>query len=241
MKKKTVMMTLAVCLLLSGCGANTNTGSAGQDTPTTVEDTTALPEETTSPSESETASGSEALKITPIPSGFDINNLQDATVSASFDASGVQKADDGTSLTVTVYDYELFDMVDMAQLKAGDTIVIDGEEVTVNSVEQSDSGFLSINGGVEMGGYDFTTNENGVYYIVGPDDIKDYQPLGTVTLPVDENCTCVDDSDLENPGKEFTLEDIDALTENGYSFSPANTSVTVAGGKITEIHRSFMP
>lgn len=238
MKRKTIMMTMALCLLFSGCGANTDTGVTPATTPT-AESTVSVPEETVT--DGETATGEEALKVEPLPSSLDVNNLQDATVSASFDASGIHKEADGTTLDLTVYDYETFDMVDMSQLKAGDTIVIDGENVVVDSLDRSDTGMISINGGLEEGGYDFWTNEDGVYYVTGLDDTKDFKSLGTVTLPVSENCVCTDDSDLENPGKQFTLDDVESLTESGYGFIPNSTTVTVTGGEITEIHRSFMP
>lgn len=239
MKRKTVMMTMALCLLLSGCGTNTDAGATPATTSPTVESTASVPEETVT--DSETATGDEVLKVEPLPSALDVANLQDATVAASFDASCVHKTDDGTTLDLTVYDYETFDMVDMSQLKGGDTIVIDGKDVVVDSLDRSDTGMISINGGLEEGGYDFWTNEDGVYYVTGLDDTKDFRSLGTVTLPVSENCICTDDSDLENAGKQFTLDDIESLTENGYGFIANSTTVTVAGGEIIEIHRSFMP
>ena len=238
MKRKTIMMAMALCLLLGGCGADTDTGVTPSATPT-AESTVSVPEETVT--DSETASGEEALKVEPLPSSLDVSNLQDATVSASFDASGIHKDADGATLELTVYDYETFDMVDMSQLKGGDTIVIDGKDVVVDSLERSDTGMISINGGLEEGGYDFWTNEGGVYYVTGLDDTKDFKSLGTVTLPVSENCVCTDDSDLDNAGKQFTLDDVESLTESGYGFIANNTTVTVAGGEITEIHRSFMP
>ena len=239
MKRKTIMMAMALCLLLGGCGTNSDAGATPATTSPTVESTASIPEETVT--DSETATGEEALNVKPLPSSLDVSNLQDATVSASFDASGIHKDADGTTLDITVYDYETIDMVDMSQLKTGDTIVIDGNEVVVDSVDRSDTGMISINGGLEEGGYDFWTDEDGVYYVTGLDDTKDFKSLGTVTLPVSENCVCTDDSDLDNAGKQFTLDDVESLTESGYGFIANNTTVTVAGGEITEIHRSFMP
>ena len=236
MKRKTIMMAMALCLFLGGCGADTDTGVTPSATPT-AESTVSVPEETVT--DSETASGEEALKVEPLPSSLDVSNLQDATVSVSFDASGIHKDADGTTLELTVYDYETFDMVDMSQLKSGDTIVIDGKDVVVDSLERSDTGMISINGGLEEGGYDFWTDEDGVYYVTGLDDTKDFKSLGTVTLPVSENCVCTDDSDLDNAGRQFALDDVESLTESGYGFIANNTTVTVAGGEITENPRSL--
>ena len=221
MKRKTIMMAMALCLLLGGCGADTDTGVTPSATPT-AESTVSVPEETVT--DSETASGEEALKVEPLPSSLDVSNLQDATVSVSFDASGIHKDADGTTLELTVYDYETFDMVDMSQLKSGDTIVIDGKDVVVDSLERSDTGMISINGGLEEGGYDFWTDEDGVYYVTGLDDTKDFKSLGTVTLPVSESCVCTDDSDLDNAGRQFALDDVESLTESGYGFMPCRYS-----------------
>ena len=48
---------------------------------------------------------------------------------------------------VTVYSYELYDMVDIASLKENDVIVRRNEEITVTEFERLDSGLVRINGG----------------------------------------------------------------------------------------------
>ena len=66
MKRKTIMMAMALCLFLGGCGADTDTGVTPPATPT-AESTVSVPEETVT--DSETASGEEALKVEPLFSG----------------------------------------------------------------------------------------------------------------------------------------------------------------------------
>ena len=72
MKRKTIMMAMALCLLLGGCGADTDTGVTPATIPTT-ESTVSVPEETVT--DSETASGEEALNVKPLPSSLDVSNL----------------------------------------------------------------------------------------------------------------------------------------------------------------------
>ena len=76
-------------------------------------------------------------------------------------------------------------MVDIAQLAVGDTIVVDGKDMVVTSRED-ENGFVTINGGLEQGGVDLTSDDSGVYYAVGLDDAKSYHELGKVTVPVAE-------------------------------------------------------
>ena len=76
---------------------------------------------------------------------------------------------------VTVYSYELYDMVDIASLKENDVIVRRNEEVTVTELERLDSGIVRINGGEENAGFDLILNDSTIYY-----------ELGKVKLPVSD-------------------------------------------------------
>lgn len=57
----------------------------------------------------------------------------------------------------------------ISQIAVGDTIVVDGKDMVVASREDKD-GFVTINGGLEQGGVDLTSDDSGVYYAVGLDD-----------------------------------------------------------------------
>ena len=89
-------------------------------------------------------------------------------------------------------------MVDIAQLAVGDTIVVDGKDMVVTSRED-ENGFVTINGGLEQGGVDLTSDDSGVYYAVGLDDTKSYHELGKVTVPVAEGFVLTDNADPEHP------------------------------------------
>lgn len=103
----------------------------------------------------------EAKRVEPLPESLDLNALTDATVAASFGAEDISEKDGKTEITLTVYDYDVYDMVDISQIAVGDTIVVDGKDMVVASREDKD-GFVTINGGLEQGGVDLTSDDSGV-------------------------------------------------------------------------------
>ena len=85
-------------------------------------------------------------KIKPLPDALDLNRLTSGTVAASFDASSLKEVGGQLQLSFTVYNYEKFDAADISGLKAGDVLVVSGQEMTVASVQASD-GYVTVNGG----------------------------------------------------------------------------------------------
>lgn len=188
----------------------------------------------------------EIKTVVPMEAGFSIDNLDSADFPAAFDASSLKDADGTLSLELEVYDEELFDAEDITTLAKGDKITADGQEYTVETVEESDTGLISVNGGLEQGGIDFATNdsEGGVYYVEGLDDTHTYADLGKVTLTLADNFTFMDNSDLDNPEQKYDADSFKKLLAddpNSYGFSQHNTKVTVEGGRITGIERNFRP
>ena len=104
-----------------------------------------------------------AMVVEPLPVTLDANQLTDCTVAVSIgeghayvDGAGEQQ------MKVTVFTYDLYDMVDISQLKAGDTITIRQEPVIVATLEQADRDVI-INGGIDVGGYVLRTDEDNTY------------------------------------------------------------------------------
>ena len=184
----------------------------------------------------------EATVIAPLPTTVDVNALDNCTVAVSFEEGAAHVNDEGSMmLDVTVYTYDLYDMVDIAGLKAGDTIVIQGNEVAVETVETLASGLLLINGGMENGGYDFWHNDSGVYYEQGMNDAKSYYPVGEACVKVSADFEFKDSSD---PANEVTYFPGDFLTEDAgivYNFVPNNTSIVIEGGQVISMTRIFTP
>ena len=182
----------------------------------------------------------EAKRVEPMPESLDLNALTDATVAASFGADDISETDGKTELTLTVYDYDLYDMVDIAQLAVGDTIVVDGKDMVVTSRED-ENGFVTINGGLEQGGVDLTSDDSGVYYAVGLDDTKSYHELGKVTVPVADGFVLTDNADPEHPDETYAAADLAELAASEPGFTANNTLATIEHGELTVLARSYTP
>ena len=63
--------------------------------------------------------------------------------------------------------------------------------------------------------------------------------MGEITLPVGPDFVLTDDSDPENPGKTLCAKDLPALGDA--VFSPLATTVETVEGKVTVIHRDYLP
>ena len=181
--------------------------------------------------------------ISPLPETIDINALDNCTVAISLEKGGAYVNDSGKMvMDVTVYSYELYDMVDIASLKENDVILRKNEEVKFTEIERLETGLVRINGGEENGGFDLGSNDSTVYYESGMNDIKAYYELGSVTLPVSDEFEYVDESDLDADAKKYFAEDFlkdDAGIE--YNFSPNNTSIVIENGTIIKMNKTYMP
>lgn len=229
MKKLIVeLLLIMTAVVFAGCSGTVS--PVPTPTPTTAQ-----------ASEAPAAASGKIIK--PLPSYLDMNNMKDCSFSAGFEAKDVYLNDDGALVVhMTVYDYELFDLVEMSELAVGDTLVINGAEVIVDTLERDSAGGITINGGLDKGGHYIATDENGVYYELGMDDAYSYYALGEVTLPVDQDFVLTDGSDLEKPERTLYAGDFLMEMENSSeSFSPINTTVTVVGGKIVDMVRVYAP
>ena len=181
--------------------------------------------------------------ISPLPETIDINALDNCTVAISLEKGGAYVNDSGKMvMDVTVYSYELYDMVDIASLKENDVILRKNEEVKVTEIERLETGLVRINGGEENGGFDLVSNDSTVYYESGMNDIKAYYELGSVTLPVSDEFEYVDESDLDVDAKKYFAEDF-LKDDSGieYNFSPNNTSIVIENGTIIKMNKTYMP
>ena len=181
--------------------------------------------------------------INPLPETLDVNALDNCTVAVSLEKGDVYVDDNGKMvMNLTVYSYELYDMVDIASLKENDVIVRKDEEVTITEVERTDSGLVRINGGEENGGFDLISNDSTVYYETGMNDIKAYYEIGMVTLPVSDEFEYIDESVLDSEAKTYYPGDF--LTDDAeieYNFSPNNTNIVIENGTIIKMNKVYMP
>ena len=184
-----------------------------------------------------------AKVINPLPETLDVNALDNCTVAVSLEKGDAYVDDNGKMvMNLTVYSYELYDMVDIASLKENDVIVRRNEEVTITEVEHTASGLVRINGGEENGGFDLVSNDNTVYYESGMNEIKAYYELGKITLPVSVDFRYIDESEPEKEAKSYYPGDF--LTDDAdieYNFTPNNTSIVIENGVITKMNKVYMP
>ena len=184
-----------------------------------------------------------AKVINPLSETLDVNALDNCTVAVSLEKGDAYVDDNGKMvMNLTVYSYELYDMVDIASLKENDVIVRRNEEVTITEVEHTASGLVRINGGEENGGFDLVSNDNTVYYESGMNDIKAYYELGKITLPVSVDFRYIDESEPEKEAKTYYpgdfLTDYEGLE---YNFTPNNTTVVIEDGVIIAMNKVYMP
>ena len=126
-------------------------------------------------------------------------------------------------------------MVDIAQRRW--RFVVAGKDMIVTSRED-ENGFVTINGGLEQGGVDLTSDDSGVYYAVGLDDTKSYHELGKVTVPVDEGFVLTVNADPEHP--DVAAADLAELAASEPGLTN-NTLATIEHGKLTVLARSYTP
>ena len=224
--KKIISVILTVFIftaLLVGC--------TSEKKETTPETSTAATEETG------------AKVIRPLPETLNINKLDNCTVAVSFEKGDVYVDDSGKMMMdLTVYSYELYDMVDIATLSEEDIIVRQNKEVKVTALERLDTGLVHINGGEEEGGFDLYSNDSTVYYEMGMNDAKAYYELGKVSLPVSDEFEYVDESELDSDPKVYYPGDF--LTDNEeirYDFNPRSTSVVIENGVVIRMNKHYIP
>lgn len=246
MMKKIITLLLTGCLLLSmtACGTAKD-ANAGVASPAPTKE--AVPDAEPTMAQTETTPTNipaPAVKtVAPLPVTIDVNNLTDCTVAVSIEKEDLLLDNTGARvLPVTVYTYDLYDMVDIAMLAPSDTIILRGEEVLVTDLVRTDSGAVQINGGLDVGGYELRTDEHTVYYETGYSDVKTWFELGKVVLPVSADFVFTDNADPESDTQIFTLEDLFTdKVKHIYGFTPYNTRIVIEGGVITQMERIYTP
>ena len=242
--KKTIALLTLTCLLLTGCG---NVSSSTDKTESnvaesTVTDATTETTETAETAETtETEAATESQTITPLEDNT-MDNLTDAILSVSFEEGDAYVDDAGRmQMDLKIYTYDMYDMVDIADLKVGDIIVRYSGEVEVTSVERNEAGTIYINGGLENGGFDLVTDDTGVFFETGFNDHKNWYEVGEATIRVSADFQGVDNADLDQ--RDLILYPGDFLigAVTNYNFTPYNTTIRVEEGQIVELNRRYIP
>jgi len=184
-----------------------------------------------------------AVIITPLPVTIDITKLEDCMVAVSLEKGDFYRDKTGAvMMDVTVFVYDLYDMVDISLMKEGDTIIRGQGEIKISSIERKESGLVLINGGLDKGGFELYTEGNTVYYEKGYSDSKFYYELGKVTLPVSKDFIYNDASDLDKDAVIFHAEDfLNDAAGIHYYFNANNTTIQIEKGYVTAMTRVYVP
>ena len=181
------------------------------------------------------------VKISPLPSGYTIDNLTDCTVPARFTVDDFNWR--GSNLTFTLYDEAFYDAAEISRMKKGDTLMFDDRAIIVNSIVK-DGDYLTVNGGVEEGGAYLQANDGGTWRGATFDDHSIYKEVGEVELILDDDFTIVDCGiEPDDPIVTVTLPKpyIDTLESSKTEFIPFNTRIRIENGLIKEIVRRWIP
>lgn len=187
----------------------------------------------------------ETAIVYPLPTTIDLNNIEDCTLAVAIENGDIYAKEAGTTdlrMKVRIYDHEVFDLVDISMLEVGSVIEINKEQVEIVSIERNELGTVIINGGLDVGGYELVTNENGVFYSMGYSDIKTYYEIGEIELAMSPEFVYIDASDLDGGEKKYTVADF--ATKNvffEYNGTPHNTSIVVENGIVTSMTKIYTP
>ena len=234
--KKIIVLWMVFCLLLTGCAASQK-GNGENEIPSDITASKAMVSSDTDSTEQL----EETHTITPLPDTT-MENLTDAILSVSLDEGNAYVDDNGRmQMDLKIYTYDTYDMVDIANLKVGDTVVRHYGEVKVVSKEQSETGTISINGGLENGGFDLVTDDCGIFYETGFNDVKNWYEIGEATIRVSVDFNGIDHADLEQGEVIIYPGDFLIGAVTNYDFTPYNTTIRVEDGQIVEMNRVFIP
>lgn len=223
--KKLIVLSMALCLLLVGC---VNAKADSIEAAPVVSDTAAEQTEA-------------ALTIMPLPDTT-MENLTDAILSVSLEEGDAYVDDQGImQMDLKIYSYDKYDMIDVANLKVGDTIVRHSGAVEVTSIARNDAGAVSINGGLDADGFQLVTDDDGVFYEMGFNDTKNWFEVGEATIRVSADFEGIDAADLELGEVILYPGDFLVGAVTNYDFTPYNTTIRIADGQIVEMTRSYTP
>lgn len=222
-----ILTILLICIFLSGC-RNAET-KPEQTTEFAVVETEA--EETVA-----------AAVIRPLPDTT-MKELENSVLNISLEQNACLQSESGKIyLRMQIYTYEKFDLVDISGMKSGDIILLSGEEIPVKSVERNDQGTILVNGGLDEGGFDLATDENGVYFVHGYSDMKTWHPVGDVEFVVSDTFVFYDSADMERGTVIYDAKDLlDAVPEAAFGYQPQNTTVRIENGQVAEMNRIYTP
>lgn len=235
LNKKMLAVTAILAVgILAGCGSSSASSTASSAV--------------SSAPASSAAASSEAEQtgaVQPIEQG----SLEDMKTENYKFAADITAIKDG-HVSMEVYSYDAYEKDGIDNLQVGDTIrthldgADDAQDVTVESVEKNaETGYISINGGVEQGGVDLCLDHD-VYRTITMDGYPVYYKVGELTLPLADDVTMEDSS--ADPQASAVESDGAAAVEQAFNADPDywvcnNTTIFTDGGRVSNIVRVWVP
>lgn len=235
LNKKMLAVTAILAVgILAGCGSSSASSIASSAV--------------SSAPASSAAASSEAEQtgaVQPIEQG----SLEDMKTENYKFAADITAIKDG-QVSMEVYSYDAYEKDGIDNLQVGDTIrthldgADDAQDVTVESVEKNaETGYISINGGVEQGGVDLCLDHD-VYRTITMDGYPVYYKVGELTLPLADDVTMEDSS--ADPQASAVESDGAAAVEQAFNADPDywvcnNTTIFTDGGRVSNIVRVWVP
>ena len=180
--------------------------------------------------------------IAPLPSGLDVDNLENCTVPAKFTSEDFRWM--GGNLRMTIYSKDLYDAVDISQMQVGDTLIYTGKPMIIETIEEV-NGALAINGDIDNGGCCLVGYEGGTYVARNWDDHATYTEKGVAELALADDFVIIDCGDFPTDPLDTVRTDqklyLETLKNSHREFFPLNTLITIENGMITEINRRWIP
>ena len=217
--KNVISLILLVCVQLVGC-------STANEIPST-----------------EPAPAPEGAKvILPLPDGT-MDALSDSIVSVSFGEGDFYLSDSGKAmLKIKVYTYDKYDLVDISMLQVGDILKTCDGDVAIDSMHTNEFGTILINEGLDNGGLNLSTNNSGIYFLQGYNDMKFWYLAGEAELPVSDSFEFTDYADLDKGAVVLTAEDfLNKNSEIDFRYQPQDTVIRIENGQVVAMERSYTP
>lgn len=180
--------------------------------------------------------------IYPLPQSDSADSLQNSTIYVGFNTTDFNWSD--STLKVTIYQENRYHTADVEALQIGDTLLYEGKKMPINTIETIKD-IIQINGDLEHGGVNLTSCNDGTYRATSFDDHSVFTKIGNTTFPIGNTLRLIDCG--ENPQDASTTITsgiqgyLDSIPNYRKNFAPINTTISIAGGVVTEIHRIWIP
>ena len=192
----------------------------------------------------ENAAAPTVKSVAPVARQIDVSDLPDGTYPVSFDRGDLLAGASAIYMNaVHVYTLDVYAPEAIEALKVGDTIVVEGEDVPVLTLNETEYGLL-VNEDQDARAFYLNLDEDlGGYAVRGLNDLATYTEQGVTTLVVDPSATFTDAWDIEADPVTVAAEGIVEAMQSSANeyFVPQNTTVRVKDGKVVQIDRVYVP